>query len=113
MRRATPTRSSERSRRTPGRSSSIRHRVSSKADGGGLVRVKLVDITIRDFRSLFVDDRGQPFSVGLADGMNTFVGRNNCGKSNVLRAVAAALDPTYPYERVSDTPGPRQFGHPV
>jgi len=75
--------------------------------------VKLTDVTIRDFRSLFVDDRDQPFSVHLAEGVNTFVGRNNCGKSNVLRAVSAALDPTYAYERVADTPGPRQFSHPV
>lgn len=75
--------------------------------------MKLTNIAIRDFRSLFVDDRSQAFSVDLADGMNTFVGRNNCGKSNVLRAVAAALDPAYPYDRVADTPGPRQFSHPV
>ncbi len=75
--------------------------------------MKLTDITVRDFRSIFVDDRGQPFAVDLADGMNTFVGRNNCGKSNVLRAVAAALDPAYPYDAVADTPGPRQFSHPV
>lgn len=75
--------------------------------------MKLTDIAIRDFRSIFVDDRGQPFAVDLADGMNTFVGRNNCGKSNVLRAVAAALDPAYPYDAAADTPGPRQFSHPV
>jgi hypothetical protein len=75
--------------------------------------VRLVGIRIRDYRSVFVDELDQPFDVELSDGMNAFVGRNNCGKSNVLRAVALALDPAVPFDPELDIPGPRQFSHPV
>ncbi len=64
--------------------------------------MKLAAIEVRSFRSLFVDASDTPFRLELAEGMNALVGPNNCGKSNVLRAVALALDPHWPCERVRD-----------
>jgi len=68
---------------------------------------------VRDFRSIFTDERAEDFVVDLAPGMNTLVGRNNCGKSNVARAIALALDPMLPFNPATDVPGPRSFTHPV
>ena len=39
---------------------------------------------------MFADEIGGDFTLELGDGMNVLVGRNNCGKSNVLRSVALA-----------------------
>lgn len=50
--------------------------------------------------------------IDFAEGANTFVGPNNCGKSNVLRAIALALDATSVCDLSSDRPGPRQLAHP-
>lgn len=75
--------------------------------------MRLASIEIRDFRSIFVDDAGQPLRLELAEGANTLVGQNNCGKSNVLRAVSLALDPNHPFRVEEDTPGPRPFSHPI
>ena len=52
-------------------------------------------------------------SFELGAGMNTLVGTNNCGKSNVLRAVALALDPHSSFSPDMDNPGPRPFAHPI
>ena len=59
--------------------------------------MRLEHVEIRDYRSIFVDDGGQPFRLDLAEGANTLVGQNNCGKSNVLRAVSIALDPNHEF----------------
>ena len=75
--------------------------------------MQLTSVEIRDFRSIFVDDGGQPMRLQLGAGSNTLVGQNNCGKSNVLRAVALALDPHRPYAADVDRPGPRPFSHPI
>jgi len=75
--------------------------------------VRLSAVEIRDFRSVFVDDRGEPLRLELGSGMNTLVGPNNCGKSNVLRAVALALDTGYDIEPASDIAVPRPFSPPV
>ena len=75
------------------------------------MRLELVEI--RDFRSIFVDDAGQPFRLELASGANTLVGLNNCGKSNVLRAISLAMDPNHPFREEEDQPGPRPFSLPV
>jgi hypothetical protein len=74
--------------------------------------MRLDTVDIRDFRSIFTDDAGRTFSVELAEGMNTFVGQNNCGKSNVLRAISLALDPNHRYSVDDDAPGLRPFAHP-
>lgn len=75
--------------------------------------MRLASVEIRDFRSIYVDDNNQPMRLELASGSNTLVGQNNCGKSNVLRAVALALDPHRIYDPGLDQPGPRPFGHPI
>ena len=53
--------------------------------------MKLTNIVVRNFRSYVTrgDDRDTVIDIG--DGLNLFVGANNCGKSNLLRAVALAL----------------------
>ena len=75
--------------------------------------MRLTSIEIRDYRSLFADETGRSFRMDLGSGMNSVVGRNNCGKSNVLRAVSLALDPNHPLDALIDNPGPRPFAHPV
>jgi ABC-type cobalamin/Fe3+-siderophores transport system ATPase subunit len=75
--------------------------------------VRLASVDIRDYRSIFADDAGQSLHLDLADGANTLVGRNNCGKSNVLRAISLALDPHHEVRAEDDTPGPRRFAHPI
>jgi putative ATP-dependent endonuclease of OLD family len=75
--------------------------------------VRISHITISDFRSVFPDDRGQPLSLDLAEGMNALVGRNNCGKSNVLRAISLALDPKATLDPAVDLPVNREFATPT
>lgn len=75
--------------------------------------MRLAAIEIRDYRSIFLDDAGQPLRIELGAGMNTLVGLNNCGKSNVLRAVSLALDPHHPFDPVVDAPGPKPFALPI
>jgi len=58
--------------------------------------MKLEQLTVRNLRSLAVDPAsGQPFSVDFAAGLTVLVGPNNCGKSNVVRALELALDPSH------------------
>lgn len=75
--------------------------------------MRLAAIEIRDFRSIYRDDITGALSLDLAPGMNTLVGLNNCGKSNVLRAVSLALDPHHPFDPEIDAPGPRPFALPI
>jgi putative ATP-dependent endonuclease of the OLD family len=75
--------------------------------------VRLTFVDIRDYRSIFVDDAGTSLRLDLAEGANTLVGQNNCGKSNVLRAISLALDPNHAFDPEQDTPGPRPFSHPI
>lgn len=75
--------------------------------------MRLAGIEVRDFRSIFVDEGGKPLRLDLGPGMNTLVGFNNCGKSNVLRAVSLALDPNHPFDPDVDAPGPRSFSLPI
>jgi len=52
-----------------------------------------VHASIKDFRSL-----AGRHEFDLASGLNYFVGPNNVGKSNVLRAIELALDPDSSYD---------------
>lgn len=70
--------------------------------------MKLTQVEVRNYRSLFMDGN-RPFTVELADGINALIGPNNCGKSNVLRAVALALDPSFPFDRERDKPAGWQW----
>ena len=75
--------------------------------------MRLEEIYIRDFRSIFPDGSSTGLTLSLAPGMNTLVGLNNCGKSNVLRAVSLALDPNHPFAPEVDAPGPTPFSLPT
>ncbi|MDA8047539.1 MAG: AAA family ATPase [Actinomycetota bacterium] len=70
--------------------------------------MKITRVEIKNFRSLF----DEPVSFDVAEGMNTLVGPNNCGKSNILRALALALDPDQQIDRDRDMPGHYAFAVP-
>lgn len=53
--------------------------------------MKIYKIAVRNFRSYVSDNEGPSIEIDVGDGLNLFVGTNNCGKSNLLRAVALAL----------------------
>lgn len=61
--------------------------------------MKLTHIKIKDFRSFYGEHE---FEVG--SGVNYVVGPNNCGKSNLARALAFALDPRTIYVPERDRP---------
>src|ERR1700748_1507211 len=61
--------------------------------------MKLIHIRIKDFRSFSGE---HDFEV--ASGVNYFVGPNNCGKSNLVRALELALDPDSEYVTERDRP---------
>ncbi|MCO7237927.1 AAA family ATPase [Aeromicrobium sp. CnD17-E] len=61
--------------------------------------MKLTHIRIKDFRS-FVGEHG----FDLTSGVNYFVGPNNSGKSNLLRAIELVLDPDAEYVPERDRP---------
>jgi energy-coupling factor transporter ATP-binding protein EcfA2 len=62
--------------------------------------MKLQRLQVTNYRSLFEEQ----FDLPLGGGMNSIIGPNNCGKSNVLRALALALDPSFPFDRGVDMP---------
>lgn len=69
--------------------------------------MKLVRLDVKSFRS-FVEG----VDVSLVTGMNSFVGPNNCGKSNLVRALKMALDPDYDFDATLDVPGQRLYAYP-
>ena len=67
--------------------------------------MKLVHVEIKNYRSLFHDyDLDKSFAMELGDGVNSIPGPNNAGKSNILRALALALDPEFHFNRQLDMP---------
>ena len=65
-----------------------------------------------NFRSLYDIGYGA-FELDFCDGLNLLVGRNNCGKSNVLRALALALDPDFQFDKNSDKPAEKLWAWPT
>ena len=61
--------------------------------------MKLTRIRVKDFRSFFGEHEFE-----AASGVNYFVGPNNCGKSNLVRALELALDPDTVYVPERDRP---------
>ncbi|WP_341358359.1 AAA family ATPase [Georgenia sp. M64] len=61
--------------------------------------MKLTHVRIKDFRSFSGEHE-----FAMSTGVNYFVGPNNCGKSNLLRAVELALDPDSTYLPERDRP---------
>lgn len=68
--------------------------------------MKLTRIEVKNFRSFAGTD------IRLTDGMNALVGPNNCGKSNLVRALRMAFDPEYPFDPVADVPGQLKYAFP-
>jgi putative ATP-dependent endonuclease of the OLD family len=57
-----------------------------------LMGVKLTKVEIKNYRSIFEAPGASTCCLQLAEGMNAVVGPNNCGKSNILKALALALE---------------------
>lgn len=74
--------------------------------------MKLTEIEVRGYRSLFQGDGGH-FKVALGGGVNSLVGPNNVGKSNVFRALALALDPEFEFDRGRDMPAGWTWSKPT
>lgn len=68
--------------------------------------MKLQHVTVNSYRSLFdFSPGGKPFEIDCSDGMNLLIGPNNCGKSNVIRAIELALEPDATISAERDLPG--------
>jgi len=75
--------------------------------------MKLGRVQVRNYRSFVVRQNEKTPALELGDGLNIIVGPNNCGKSNLLRAVALALEGGTGSSRVAYDPitdQPRQLG---
>ncbi|MCC6557055.1 MAG: AAA family ATPase [Polyangiaceae bacterium] len=78
--------------------------------------MRLTKVILWNFRSFWSNDapsgQGEAPSVviDLSPGVNYLVGPNNVGKSNLLRAIALALDPHAAYEPVVDRPQTKASG---
>lgn len=67
--------------------------------------MKLSRVEVKNYRSLFHDyDSKKSFQMAVSDGVNAITGPNNAGKSNILRAIALALDPDCEFDRQLDMP---------
>jgi predicted ATP-dependent endonuclease of OLD family len=69
----------------------------------GLSQMRLSHIKVSNFRS-FRDEH----EFDVADGVNYFVGPNNCGKSNLISAVELALNPDIAFVPSRDRPAATQ-----
>ena len=75
--------------------------------------MKLVKLEVQNYRSLFADAAGRHLVLDLGDGVNCIVGPNNCGKSNIFRALAVALDPDFRFDRAKDMPASTAWAKPT
>jgi predicted ATPase len=65
----------------------------------------LHSVRVRNFRSFWSDDARPSADIDLCRGVNYLAGANNSGKSNLLRALAMALDgQAHPYQPETDRP---------
>ena len=75
--------------------------------------MRLAKIWINNYRSLYDDGDRAPFAIELTDGVNTIVGPNNMGKSNILRALAFAVDDDADFDRQLDIPAHMAWSRPA
>jgi len=77
--------------------------------------MKLKALSVRNFRS-YTNAHGEPpHKLLLGDGLNLLIGPNNCGKSNLLRAVALALQDSggVDFSPDCDIPSQLSWAYPV
>jgi putative ATP-dependent endonuclease of OLD family len=76
--------------------------------------VKITRVEVRNYRSAFGEDQAGGVAFDVVSGMNALIGPNNCGKSNLMRAVGLALaaDDEVRFDRDRDMPGPFTFAVP-
>ncbi len=77
--------------------------------------VKLARVEIKNYRSIFEAPGHTTMKLDLSSGMNAFVGPNNVGKSNIIKALALALEEGGEGEFVlaRDTPAQLQWARPT
>jgi predicted ATPase len=76
--------------------------------------MKLQNVVVSSFRSLFdLSHDARPFELDFSDGMNLLIGPNNCGKSNVVRAIELALEPDATISAEQDLPGSAAHAQPT
>lgn len=69
--------------------------------------MKVTRVEVQSYRS-FPD----PLTIELGDGMNVFVGRNNCGKSNLFSALTLAMSPDACFDQARDSPAQKAWALP-
>lgn len=75
--------------------------------------MRLASIEVSSFRSIFGGDDGDStLEIDLTTGLNAIVGPNNSGKSNVLAAVALALEDGHPFDIELDRPAAMAWANP-
>ena len=77
--------------------------------------MKLTSLLVRNFRS-YTNAQGEPpHRLTFGNGLNVLVGPNNCGKSNLLRAVALALQDSggTDFNLADDVPSQMSWAYPV
>ncbi len=79
--------------------------------------MRLTRVTLWNYRSYWTDDKDpnvpRSADISLAPGVNYIVGPNNVGKSNLLRAIALALDPAREVDLAIDRAAGKQWGPQV
>ena len=77
--------------------------------------IKLTKVEIRNYRSIFDEDGSSLFWFALTDGTNALIGPNNCGKSNIFKAIALALEEGEEgvFVRERDEPAQLQWARPT
>jgi predicted ATPase len=70
--------------------------------------IKLTKVEIHNYRSIFEEYGSPAFAFSLTPGTNALIGANNCGKSNILKAIALALEEGEEGTFVSDRDVPVQ-----
>lgn len=79
--------------------------------------MRLTRVALWNYRSYWTDDNDPKYplsaDISLAPGVNYLVGPNNVGKSNLLRAIALALDPTREVDLKVDRAAGKSWGPQV
>lgn len=77
--------------------------------------MKLTRVEIKHFRSFVNTDTVPQACIDIGDGLNLLVGRNNCGKSNLLKGIALALEGSggANFDWARDVPAQLPWAYPV